>query len=71
MPCTARENTQLDMVGVAGSIHAIVAASNSVPMALLPSISGIQSQSNTALGRIKTQEDLTQYYKVLAMAQHE
>eukprot|EP00957_Ditylum_brightwellii_P102872 7839418-Ditylum_brightwellii.AAC.2 len=40
-------------------------------MALSPSISGIQNQNKTALGRIKTKEDLTQHYKVLAAAHHE
>eukprot|EP00957_Ditylum_brightwellii_P053470 4052225-Ditylum_brightwellii.AAC.1 len=39
-------------------------------MALAPSISGIQNQSKTALGQIKTKEDLTQHYKVLVSSQH-
>eukprot|EP00957_Ditylum_brightwellii_P116195 8863260-Ditylum_brightwellii.AAC.1 len=70
-PCTARDDAQPDLARVADSIQAIMAVSNSVPMALSPIISGTQSQSKTALGRIKTQEDLTQHYKVLAAAQHE
>eukprot|EP00957_Ditylum_brightwellii_P051307 3889855-Ditylum_brightwellii.AAC.1 len=70
-PCTSGEDTCLDLAWVADSIQAVVAASSGIPMALAPSISGIQNQSKTALGCICTKEDLTQYYKVLASSQHE
>eukprot|EP00957_Ditylum_brightwellii_P107935 8233177-Ditylum_brightwellii.AAC.1 len=70
-PCTTEEDSQSNLSHIADSIQAVVAATSGVLMALAPSISGIQHQSKTALGCIKTKEDLTQYYKVLVLAQHE
>eukprot|EP00957_Ditylum_brightwellii_P048018 3646184-Ditylum_brightwellii.AAC.2 len=69
-PCTTGENTQLDLACVANMIQVVVAASNEVPVDLGPSILGVQNQSKISLDKICIKEDLTQYYKVLAAAQH-
>eukprot|EP00957_Ditylum_brightwellii_P207721 15354253-Ditylum_brightwellii.AAC.1 len=64
-PCTTGDNVQSDLARVAVSVQSVVAASSGVPMAFVPSISGIQNQNKTALGWIRTKEDLAQYYKIL------
>eukprot|EP00957_Ditylum_brightwellii_P140708 10718141-Ditylum_brightwellii.AAC.1 len=70
-PCTSGEDTQLDLAHIAGLTQAVVTMSNGVPINVAPNISGIQNQAKTALDKICTKEELIQYYKVPAMAQHE